>query len=435
MTGPRISRRKLLAAGLGAAATLPLARGARAQQQEVVFLSTQLRPVEEAQAMRQKILRGAPAQVNYVTEQPPQLTVRLQAEQTAGRRTVSLVGALHGELQPLVPMNALDALDDVARTLADRGIPQNLMTLGKFGTDRQLYIPWMQATYIMVANRQALPHLPQGADINALTYDQLKQWAANIRQATGQRRLGFPAGPQGLMARFFQGYFYPSFTGSAVSAFRSAEAEQAWTWFKDLWTNVTPNSTNYGFMQEPLLANEVWIAWDHVARSLDALRQRPNDFVAFPAPAGPKGRGYMPVVAGLSIAKDAPNRAGAAQIIEFLSRPQTQITTAIETGFFPVVRAELPADMPAGVRLAADAIGRTQAARDALVSLLPIGLGDKGGEFNKVYTDAFQRIVIRNEAVRAVLDAEAGNLRTVMNATAAPCWAPDPPSQGACPVN
>jgi multiple sugar transport system substrate-binding protein len=287
----------------------------------------------------------------------------------------------------------------------------------------------------MVASRQALQHLPQGADVNALTYAQLGQWAANVRQATNQRRLGFPAGPQGLLARFFQGYFYPSFTGSAVSAFRSAEAEQAWTWFKELWANVNPNSTNYNFMQEPLLAGEVWIAWDHVARVLDALRQRPNDFVAFPAPAGPKGRGYMPVVAGLAIAAGAPNRAGAAQIIDFLSRPQTQVTTAVETGFFPVVRAELPADMPAGVRLAADAIGRTQSARDALVSLLPIGLGDKGGEFNKVYTDAFQRIILRNEPVRAALDREGENLRAVMNATAAPCWAPDPPSQGACPVN
>src|SRR5262245_22431155 len=232
----RVSRRSILAGAAGAAA-LPLARPARAQAQEVVFLSTQLRPIEEAQIMRQKVLRGAPTAVNYVTEIPQQLTVRLRAEQEAGRRTVSLVGALHGELQPLVPMNALDNLDDVARTLADRGIPDNLMTLGKFGTNRQLYIPWMQATYVMVASRQALQHLPQGADVNALTYAQLGEWAAKVRQATNQRRLGFPAGPQGLLARFFQGYFYPSFTGSAVSQFRSAEAEQGWTWFKEMWAN------------------------------------------------------------------------------------------------------------------------------------------------------------------------------------------------------
>ena len=34
------------------------------------------------------------------------------------------------------------------------------------------------------------------------------------------------------------------------------------------------------------------------------------------------------------------------------------------------------------------------------MSLLPVGLGAKGGEFNKVYMDTFQRIVLRNEPVK-----------------------------------
>ncbi len=416
-----------LAAGLGAAPA-----GA---QQDVVFLSTQLRPIEEAQKVREVILKGFPGKVTYVTEQPAQLTVRMKAEGEAGKRTVSLVGALHGELQPLVPMGALASLDALLPRLADRGIPAPLMELGKLGTPNQVYVPWMQATYIMVANKQALAHLPAGADVNALTYDQLKAWAQTIREKTGQRRLGFPAGPQGLMARFFQGYFYPSFTGGVVTTFRSAEAEAAWGWFKDNWANVNPNSTSYNFMQEPLLAGEVWIAFDHVARLLDALRQKPDEFVAFPAPAGPKGRGFMPVLAGLSIARDAPAAAGAQALLEYLTLPKTQVTTAIEVGFFPVVKADLPADMPPGVKLAAGAIGAQAGAKDALVSLLPIGLGDKGGEFNKVYVDTFTRIVLRNEPIRATLDAEAANLRAVMQATGAPCWTPDKPSTGACPVN
>ncbi len=64
-------------------------------------------------------------------------------------------------------------------------------------------------------------------------------------------------------------------------------------------------------MQEPLLGEEVWVAWDHVARLINAVKDRPDDFVMFPAPAGPKGRGYMPVIAGLAIPKGAANREGA----------------------------------------------------------------------------------------------------------------------------
>jgi len=405
-----------------------------AAAQDTVFLSTQLRPVEEATKVRQAILKGSPGPVTYIVEEPPAFDVRVKAEAQAGRRSASLYGALHGELASLVSINALSPLDEIAAKVASRGVPANLMTLGKLGTDRQLYIPWMQATYVMVAHKQALPFLPGGANLNTLTYEQLGAWGKAIRERTNQRRIGFPAGPTGLMHRFFQGSLIPSYTGGVVTPFRSAEAEAAWNALKDIWTSVNPSSTSYNFMQEPLLGGEVWIAFDHVARVLEALRSMPDDFVAFPAPAGPKGRGYMPVIAGLSVPEGAPNRAGALATIDHLTLPRTQLITVAETGFFPVVAADLPPDLPAGVKLAAAAIAAQQSAPDALVSLLPVGLGAKNGEFNKVFLDTFQRIVLRGEPVRAVLDAQGAVLDGIMKETGAPCWAPDAPSVGPCPV-
>lgn len=424
---------KRILAGAGAAAILLSASLAAAQ--EVTFLSTQLRPVEEAQKVRQVLLRGVPGKVSYLVEEPPQFDVRMKAEGKAGKRSISLAGALHGELQPLVTSGDLEPIDDVAGKLADRGIPQGLMELGKLGTGKQVYIPWMQATYIMVARKEALASLPAGADVNALTYDQLEAWGKALTEKTGKRLIGFPAGPKGLMARFYQGYLYPSFTGGVVTPFRSAEAEAMWGKFKSLWQYVNPNSTSYDFMQEPLMAGEVWVAFDHVARVKDALVQEPDKYVTFPAPAGPKGRGYMPVVAGLAIPKGAPDRAGAVAVIEHLTRPDVQVKTAAEVGFFPVVKAELPADLSPGIKLIAEGVAKTQGAKDALPALLPIGLGDKGGEFNKVFADSFQRIVLRGENPRAVLDAQAAVLKGLMEATKAPCWAPDKASEGTCPVD
>jgi multiple sugar transport system substrate-binding protein len=142
----------------------------------------------------------------------------------------------------------------------------------------------------------------------------------------------------------------------------------------------------------------------------------------------------MPVVAGLAIAKGAPDRAGAVALIDHLTRPETQVITATEVGFFPVVNATLPANLSPGVKLLAEGIAKTQGAPDALVALLPVGLGDKGGEFNKVFFDTFQRIVLRNEPARATLDAQADIMRGLMTLTKAPCWAPDKPSDGPCPV-
>lgn len=402
--------------------------------QDVIFLSTQLRPVEEATKVRQVILKGV-GPVTYAVEEPSPFQTRMDAETQAGKRTISLVGALHGELQPLVNSKGLSPVDDLAAKAKERGVPDALMALGKLGGGQQMYVPWMQATYIMAAHRSALAHLPAGADVNTLTYDQLKAWAKAVQEKTGKRALGFPAGPKGLMARFFQGYLYPSYTGGVVSTFKSADAEAMWTAFKDLWQHVNPNSTSYDFMQEPLMAGEVLIAFDHVARLKEALNAAPNDFVTFPAPAGPKGRGFMPVIAGLGIPPGAPNRAAAAGLIEHLLKPETQVAMARELGFFPVVKAELPSDLPGGVKLLVEGVAKTQSAKDALPSLLPVGLGAKGGEFNKVYMDTFQRIVLRGEAPRAALDAQAATLAAIIAETKAPCWAPDKASNGPCPIN
>src|SRR3546814_14666846 len=123
------------------------------------------------------------------------------------------------------------------------------------------------------------------------------------------------------MHRFFQGYLYPSFTGSVVTRFRSDDAVAMWEAFKEIWAVTNPRSTSFAFMQEPLLAEEVWVAFDHTARLMNAFRQRPNDFVAFPAPAGPKGRGFMPVLAGMATPAAAADPAQAHHWVANLAQP------------------------------------------------------------------------------------------------------------------
>jgi len=153
-----------------------------------------------------------------------------------------------------------------------------------------------------------------------------------------------------------------------------------------------------------------------------------------PAPAGPKGRGFMPVLAGLAIPKGAPNRAGAEQLIDYLTQAKQQSNTAAQLGFFPVTSAPVPSELNPGIKLESDAVQKQSGSKDALVSLLPIGLGAKGGDFNNVFLDTFQRIIVKNEDVQTVLDAQAKTLQGIMDESKAACWAPDPPSDGPCKV-
>ena len=124
----------------------------------------------------------------------------------------------------------------------------------------------------------------------------------------------------------------------------------------------------------------------------------------------------------------------AEKLVNHLMRPEVQLATLRSTNFFPTVNVAIPADMPASVRITADAIARQSGAPDANPGLLPVGLGALGGKFNQVYVDTFERIVLANQPVRAVLDQQAATLRALMLEANAPCWEPDKPSVGACPV-
>ncbi len=429
-----MSRRKLQSiVVLLLAIVLTGALGVNAQGGKVTFLSTQFNIVEESDKARAILADFDGGDVDFVpSEEGPAIDL-LKAEAQSGTGTVDLVGALHGTFPVLANEDLLFDLTDLLASLpAEYNLPPSFVELGKLGTtDYQYYIPWMQATYIMAAHQDALQYLPEGADINALTWEQLAAWAKNIYDATGEAKVGLPVA--GLFHRFLEGYLFPSFTGGMVTGFKSPEAVAMFEWFKtDLWPYIHPQSITYEFMQDPLLSGEVLVAFDHTARLINAFNEKPDEFVAFPAPAGPAGRGFMPVVVGLGIPYTAPNPDGAEALLKYMLMPETQARVLKDLGFFPIVDGVDTSGLTAGVAIEAGAVAAQAASADALPSLLPVGLGSRGGEINEIYRNAFTRIVLNNEDIQTVLDEEGASLQTLLNETGAACWPPDAPSEGPC---
>ena len=425
------SRRTALGLGVGAAVAPLLAACQGASTSgggDFTFLSTQFTPVEEKQRF-EKILADHVKDVNVsfnsmaVGDFTTQVKTQVQAEKVG----IGMAGGLHGDLAPLAEQ--LEDVDDLAGELSDAGIRKELWDLAKVGGDATKYVPWMQATYVVAVNKRALEYLPSGADVNTLTYDQYLDWAIAGRKATGKPILGFPAGTKGLYHRWFQGFLIPSFTGGMISTFTSKEAVEAWTYMKELWANINPASTNYDNLQEPLARGEVLLGWDHVARLIDAPKDKPDDWVMVPAPTGPKGKGYMLVVAGYGVPKGA-DKDKAATVIKALSKPEAQIEVLRQNGFFPVVEATLPGDLPPAIKLEADAVKATQEASDAVLSLPPVGLGAKDGEVSQVFKDCFTQICKQGGDPAKVLPAQAKTLQTILDEVKVPCWAPDPVSEG-----
>ncbi|MGH1492884.1 MAG: extracellular solute-binding protein [Acidimicrobiales bacterium] len=393
------------------------------------FVSLQFAPVEEAEKFR-SILDPAGIEVT-IGEEGPTLDQIL-----AGAGSIDVVGALHGSFPPLASdgavMNMSDVLDDLS---ADREFAPAFVSSGLLGTDDFLhYVPWAQATYIMAANTEALAYLPDGADIDALTWEQYGNWCQAMLDGEGEPKCGLPVA--GLFHRFLEGNMWPSFTGGMVSEFRSAEAEEMLAWARDsLWPTMHPESINYDFMQEPLQSGEVWVAFDHVARLIDAFTAEPDTFVGFPTPAGSAGRGFMPVILGLGIPADAPNPEEGIAVIEYLTRPDVQASVLADLAFFPVVSGADMSSLPEGVQIEADAVNKLANSPDAIPALLPVGLGDRGGEINQIFRNAFDRTVVNGEDIATVLEEEGNALQALLDETGAPCWAPDPASDGPCVVN
>lgn len=398
----------------------------------VVFFSTQFVPVEEQEKFRAILQQGGFDVTG--SEEGPLLDVLLAGAQS-GASEIDVIGALHGTFPPLQRADALMNMIDVADDLsADRELTQAYLETGLLGSEDFLYyVPWMQATYIMAATTEALEYLPEGADVNALTWEQYGEWCKALAEGTGGPKCGLPHA--GLFHRFLQGYMWPSWTGGMVSTFKNDDAAAMLTWLRDsVWPYVNPQSINYAFMQEPLLSGEVWVAFDHTARLLEAFNSDPEKFIGFPAPSGAYGLGFMPVVVGLGIPAHAANPAGGEALIEYLTRPEVQGMILKELGFFPVVTGVDTSDLPPGIAIEAAAVAAQSSAPNALTALLPVGLGARGGEINQIYRNAFDRVVLNGEDVATVLAEEGANLQTLMDETGAPCWAPDAPSDGPCQV-
>lgn len=421
------------AAATTAATTAAQTGAPAAKPTRIVWASTQLVPPKEQAFVKEKLLAGFKKEtgidVEFIGMSYSDLSMKLESEEKAGKVTISLIADLHGGLDLYAAKGWLEDLSKFPR-LEGRTFPQVLEQYSHLHGIKA-YVPWLTATYVMVVNKKAFQYLPEGLTEEDVvkgtekwTYDALLAWAKNLYEKTGRKLLGFPAGPHGLFVRLLHGYLYPSYTGAQVKNFDSPEAVEMWNYLKSLWQYVNPASTTWDAMADPLLRGEVWIAWDHTARIKDAITTKPEDFVVVPAPRGPKGRGYILVIVGLAIPKNAPAQDAAWKLVDYLTRPETEVEVLKNVGFFPAVK-EASGVLPEGpLKILAKGVDAQLSTEDSLVAMIP-SLGAKGGDFKEVYLTAFKRIVLQGEDPAKVTKELKPKLLQLFEETGAPLPPPD----------
>ena len=400
---------------------------------KIVWASTQLVPPKEQAFVKQELLppfkQETGIDVEFVGMSYSDLSLKLESEEKAGKVTISVIADLHGGLDMFASKGWLEDLSKFP-ALTGRTFPKVLEDYSHLHGIKA-YVPWLTATYVMVVNKKAFNYLPPGLTKEDVimgtekwTYDALLAWAKNLYEKTGKKLLGFPAGPHGLFVRFLHGYLYPAFTGAQVKNFDSPDAVKMWNYLKELWKYVNPASTTWDAMADPLLRGDVWIAWDHTARIKDAITTKPDEFVVVPVPRGPKGRAFILVIVGLAIPKNAPHEDAAWKLIDYLTRPETEVKILKNVGFFPSVQ-EASGAIPEGpLKILAKGVNNMLNTKDALVAMIP-SLGAKGGDFKEIYLTAFQQIVLQGKDPATVTKELKPQLLKLFEETGAPLPPPD----------
>jgi len=109
-----------------------------------------------------------------------------------------------------------------------------------------------------------------------------------------------------------------------------------------LWQYTNPNSNQLCLHAGAAAFRRSLGRVRHVARLADAFNKKPDDFVAFPAPAA------LPVAAScllwpaVAIPKTSPDQDKAKALVAYMLKPETQIATLKATNFFPVVDVKYP---------------------------------------------------------------------------------------------
>jgi len=392
------------------------------------FVSTQMEPAAEQKFAKGVLIKGFTDETGIEAEfitmpNYHDMFIRLSAEVEAKKVTTSLVCELHSGLDL---MNAKGLFDDLAGiTLPNRTFIKALEDYSVIA-GKKVYVPLMQATYVMVVNKKAFDYLPAGLTAEDVTgasekwtYYALLNWSKNLKDAFKGPKLGFPMAPKGLWHRFLHGYIHPSFTGYQAAAFDSLRAVKIWEYLKELLPYVHPSSSIWAAMDEPLLKEEILVAWDHTARVKNALIEKPEDFAIVPVPCGPQGRGYITVAVGLAIPVDAPQKDNAIKLIDYLTKPDVQVKILENVGFFPIVK-EAEGAIPVGpLKILATGVLAQSGAADSVMVMIP-SLGAKGGEFTATYRDVFTKIVVEGADIETTITTAADKLRAIFEEVGVP---------------
>lgn len=300
-------------------------------REQEFFINEVIKPFEEEHGVT----------VNFQILDDDTLLERAEIQQTTGHVTTDIVCAHNGKMPDWLDAGYVEDLTDLVAGWTDRNFSPT------FNSDtnrdgKQYFLPVGADVYLLLANNNALPYFPDGADIDNLTWEQYAEWAANIAAGEGEGKVCITGIPMKSWIYMFGGTALSY--GAGFPDANSPEAAAAW----EVWETIgkangfVPTVLNVDSCVDPMMREEAWLTVFHNARAGQVYSSNETQFTLAPAPSGPTGVGTIAGVSGYAIMKDAPNYDLAVDFLEYVTRPDIQVKIAKGTGgFIPPVQEAL----------------------------------------------------------------------------------------------
>lgn len=250
---------------------------------------------------------------------------KIQSEQESGNVVTDLIFIDTANMGTLINNGYVQ---DITQLVADTGVTLTTMFDGATNVDGVRYfVPMSFDVYLTIANKQALPYLPDGLteeDVqNGLTWEQFTQWAVNIAEGEGEGKTMYPSSTDSSQLLYPLGGMGIAY-GAEFPNFNSPEFMAA---MENIAIMAQGNAfyaeqAQYSSPADPLMAGDVWLSFAHMTPVGTAYAASPNDYVVGPAPSGPAGQGSTAGAWCWGIVEGAPNQSAAEDFIKYALTPE-----------------------------------------------------------------------------------------------------------------
>ena len=291
--------------------------------EQLFFINEIIKPFEEEHGIT----------VNFSIIDDQTLLQHAEVQQTTNHVTTDIVVSHNGSMPQWLDAGWVEDLTDVVAGWTDRTFSEAFVTdTNRDG--RQYFLPVGADVYLLLANNKTLPYLPDGVDLDAITWDQYAAWAVAIAEGEGEGKVCITGIPSKSWVYMFGG------TGLSYGAgFPDANSEGAMAAWK-VWETIgkaggfVPTVLNVDSCVDPMMREESWLTVFHNARAGQVYASNETAFTLAPAPSGPIGIGSIAGVSGYAIMKGSANYDLAISFLEYLTRPDIQVKLAKGTGGF-----------------------------------------------------------------------------------------------------